>query len=330
MPYAIIRHAKIKTLGNLAASAQHTFRERETPNADPKLTPKNQHIGATNTAELLERFQQNLPDKLRKNGVLALEYLCTASPEWWQAASKDQRTAFFQRSLDFLRERHGKDNVLYAGTQFDESTPHLVAYVIPKDDKGRMNAAYFVDGRKKLNELQTAFAAKVEDLGLKRGIEGSKAKHEQVKRHYGLVMRGEALEAPEMGVIDEVSVVLGKPTRSAQKALETRQALLERAEAWEYRQKAVKQREEALARREIDVSSREFLVGRREETTDRRLESSQQTENELKQRIVQLETLVEKERADKLMFMKARDQALERARAAEKLLGKDSGRDLSF
>ncbi len=39
MPYAIIRHAKIKTLGNLAASAQHTFRERETPNADPKLTP---------------------------------------------------------------------------------------------------------------------------------------------------------------------------------------------------------------------------------------------------------------------------------------------------
>ena len=25
MPYAIIRHAKIKTLGNLAASAQHTL-----------------------------------------------------------------------------------------------------------------------------------------------------------------------------------------------------------------------------------------------------------------------------------------------------------------
>ena len=80
----------------------------------------------------------------------------------------------------------------------------------------------------------------------------------------------------------------------------------------------------------MDVSTREFLIGRREETTDRRLESSQQTENELKQRIVQLETLVEKERADKLMFMKARDQALERARVAEKLLGKDSGRDLSF
>jgi hypothetical protein len=75
----------------------------------------------------------------------------------------------------------------------------------------------------------------------------------------------------------------------------------------------------------MDVSSREFLVGRREETTDRRLEISQQTENELKQRIAELETLVEKERADKLMFMKARDQALERARAAEKDLGKDNG-----
>ena len=330
MPYAIIRHAKIKTLGNLAASAQHTFRERDTPNADPKLTPQNQHLGATNTAELLERFQQNLPDKLRKNGVLALEYLCTASPEWWQAASKEQRTAFFQRSLDFLRERHGKDNVLYAGTQVDESTPHLVAYVLPKDDKGRMNAAYFVDGRKKLNELQTAFADQVADLGLKRGIEGSKAKHEQVKRHYGLVMRGEALVAPEMGVIDEMSMVLGKPTKNAQKAIETRQALLGRADAWECRQKAVKQREEALARREMAVSERESLISDREEMArnadwrlERSVELSQRTENELNQRIDQLEKQLEKERSDKLMFMKARDQALERARAAEKAHGKD-------
>jgi hypothetical protein len=337
MPYAIIRHAKIKTLGNLAASAQHTFRERDTPNADPKLTPQNQHLGATNTAELLERFQQNLPDRLRKNGVLALEYLCTASPEWWQAASKEQRTAFFQRSLDFLRERHGKDNVLYAGTQVDESTPHLVAYVIPKDDKGRMNAAYFVDGRKKLNELQTAFADQVADLGLKRGIEGSKAKHEQVKRHYGLVMRGEALDAPEIGVIDEMSMVLGKPTKNAQKAIETRQALLVRADAWECRQKAVKQREEALARREMAVLERESLVGHREEMArnadwrlERSVELSQRTENELNQRIDQLEKQLKKEQSDKLMFMKVRDQALERARAAEKLLGKDSGLDLSL
>lgn len=335
MPYAIIRHAKIKTLGNLAASSQHTFRERETPNADPKLTPMNQHIGAKNTAELLKKFDEHLPDKLRKNGVLALEYLCTASPEWWSSASKERRTAFFQRSLEFLRERHGKENVLYAGTQVDESTPHLVAYVIPKDDKGRMNAAHFVDGRKKLNELQTTFAAKVADLGLERGIEGSKAKHEQVKRHYGLVMRGETLEVPEMGVIDEVSISLGKPTKTAQKTLETRQALLERADAWEARQKAVKQREKALARREQDVSGREAQIGHREEmakNADRRLEHyvelSQRTENELKQRIAQLEKLVEKERADKLMFMKARDQALDRARAAERKLAKDHGLDI--
>ena len=133
-----------------------------------------------------------------------------------------------------------------------------------------------------------------------------------------------------MGVIDEVSVVLGKPTRSAQRALETRQVLLERAEAWECRKKAVKQREEALACRESDVLGRESVARLRGEMADRRMEIAQQTENELKQRIAELETLVEKERADKLMFMKARDQALERARAAEKLLGKDSGRDLSF
>lgn len=145
-------------------------------------------------------------------------------------------------------------------------------------------------------------------------------------------MRGETLEAPEMGVIDEMSITLGKPTKAAQKTLETRQALLERADAWE----AVKQREKALAGRENDISGREVLIGHREEmakNADRRLENyvelSQRTENELKQRIAQLEKLVEKERADKLMFMKARDQALDRARAAERQLDKDKGHGLS-
>ncbi len=49
-----------------------------------------------------------------------------------------------------------------------------------------------------------------------------------------------------------------------------------------------------------------------------------QAENEqLKKKIAELEKQLEKERSDKLMFMKARDQALERARAAEKAHGKD-------
>ena len=34
MPYAIMRAEKLKTFGNVAASLQHCFRGKETPNAD--------------------------------------------------------------------------------------------------------------------------------------------------------------------------------------------------------------------------------------------------------------------------------------------------------
>ena len=40
--FAVLRVAKIKTLGNLASSARHTFRQRETPNADPELKGANE------------------------------------------------------------------------------------------------------------------------------------------------------------------------------------------------------------------------------------------------------------------------------------------------
>ena len=39
--FGIMRTAKIKTLGNMGASLQHSFRERETPNADPDKTSDN-------------------------------------------------------------------------------------------------------------------------------------------------------------------------------------------------------------------------------------------------------------------------------------------------
>lgn len=81
--YAIIRHAKLHTVGNLTASGEHTFRERDTPNADPEMTKHNSHYLAQNTAELVENVKSKLPEKVRKNGVICLEYLVTASPEFF-------------------------------------------------------------------------------------------------------------------------------------------------------------------------------------------------------------------------------------------------------
>ena len=44
--FQIYRTAKLTTMGNIAASGQHTFRERKTPNADPTRTHLNHGQGA--------------------------------------------------------------------------------------------------------------------------------------------------------------------------------------------------------------------------------------------------------------------------------------------
>ena len=45
--YAILRTAKLKTLGNVGGSLAHSYRTRETSNADPSRADQNEHSHAT-------------------------------------------------------------------------------------------------------------------------------------------------------------------------------------------------------------------------------------------------------------------------------------------
>jgi hypothetical protein len=53
MAFAIMRAKKLATMGSVASSMQHNFRERETPNADPERTPENEHLQAQTTDEAM-------------------------------------------------------------------------------------------------------------------------------------------------------------------------------------------------------------------------------------------------------------------------------------
>lgn len=105
--FAIMRHDKLKSLGSIVGSAQHTFRERETLNANATVTHLNEHIGATSSLELITRVKSMLPDKRRKDAVLAIEYFIGASPEWMNQASDEQRAAFFETSRRWLQGFYG-------------------------------------------------------------------------------------------------------------------------------------------------------------------------------------------------------------------------------
>lgn len=180
MPYAILRVAKLKNFGQIGGSLSHTFRTRDTPNADPERTPLNEHNGPQTPAEIQAAFKEILPEKRRKDAVLGIEYLITYSPEY----DRDDGTAYFEKARSWLIDRHGAENVISTHVHRDETTPHMVAYVCPMKD-GRLRSTAFIGGPQMLSEMQTDFAQEVGlEFGLERGIEGSNAEHQTIREYY--------------------------------------------------------------------------------------------------------------------------------------------------
>ena len=193
--YAIMRCKKLAKAGNVAASLKHAYRESETFNADPGRTPDNEHWAAKSTDEAMGKIRELLPEKRRKDAVLAVEYMLTASPDWWKSASQEQQAAFFNQAHKWLVEKYGADRIVTASIHRDETSPHMTAFVVPLTKDGRLSAKDFIGNKAQMVKDQTTFAGAVADLGLKRGIEGSKAKHTRIQAFY------EALERPPVAPI---------------------------------------------------------------------------------------------------------------------------------
>lgn len=210
MGYAILRTQKLKSAVAVRRSMKHAFREQDTPNADAARTPGNTHIGAQSADEGLAKVGALLPEKRRSDAVLCVEYLVTGSPEAMNGKSRAEQDAYLLDALEWIKERHGGANVVYAGIHRDETTPHLYAYAVPLDpDTGRLNAKRWLGGAKALSQMQTDFADRVgRRHGLERGIEGSKAKHQRVQQYYAALTKKPetpAIDVPDPGMADRLN-----------------------------------------------------------------------------------------------------------------------------
>ena len=196
--FAIYRHAKHKNPGTVAAAANHMTRAAPTPNADPGRADLNRvFIGtddpAADVAAILpapDAVDEQGRKRRRANSVVALEVLLTASPEWWAEATPEQQQEWLDRSTGWLVAEYGRENIAHLRLHADERTPHLTGFIVPLDPAtGHLNARRWVGGAHRCAQQQTDYAAAVEPLGLVRGVEGSTAEHEAVKRHYGQIAR---------------------------------------------------------------------------------------------------------------------------------------------
>lgn len=196
MPFAIYRTEKIKSVGALAASAAHNARTRCTPNADPKITPLNcqlhgfDHVPTPD--ELTAEWRRRVENVKRKpDAVLAQELFLGTSPEFYDGLSdpekKIRRDAWEDRSMRWLRREFGA-NLMSATLHLDETTPHISAYVVPvlpAKDGTKWLSAKKLFNPDTLVRQQDGYADAVKEIGLERGIRGSKATHQTISAFYG-------------------------------------------------------------------------------------------------------------------------------------------------
>ena len=207
--YGIMRLQKLKSQFSLRASMRHSYREQDTPNADPARSSANRFVSAGSVKDAMSLYQSrlNTVGKVRKNAVYAIEYLISASPAWFKDKTQQEQDRYFQDALEWLRGQYGKENVVCAGVHRDETSPHLFAYVIPIKD-GKLNARAFIGGNKnRLSELQTDFAQQVcKPHGLQRGQEKSKAKHTEIRHWYSVIK--DVLGMPQKTKTEKIKMIL--------------------------------------------------------------------------------------------------------------------------
>jgi len=156
--YAVMRIAKLKTMGEVGALGQHNERTRETRNADAGRLGDNERLAGTGDwcADVEARLA--VARYRRPDAVLCLEHVLTASKEFFADGDSARLVAWRDAALAWLRDTYGAENVVAAVLHRDEITPHIQAVVVPIDEREHLNAKNWTGGAKKLSALQDSYA----------------------------------------------------------------------------------------------------------------------------------------------------------------------------
>lgn len=207
--YAFLRYRALKTFAQIKSTDEHNRRLKPIETAVYPGT-HNKYEGLQGImlpgqlpekATLGEHYKHYLrahdvdPSKLRKNGILAIEFVLGASPEYFR---KDKSAAgtyelpkvekWYAATKNWLNKQFpGK--ILQVTLHCDETTPHVHAIFVPLDDtpqlrgpRVRLNARRWLTGPTRgpncpLVRWQSSYTASCSHLGLQRGAYESKEKH---------------------------------------------------------------------------------------------------------------------------------------------------------
>ena len=185
MSFAILRHAKIdNSTKGAAVSHNHRLSDIEKIN----INPAQKHLNKLFMGEGAKtRIDAKLPAKFRKDAIVAVEVLLTASPEFFNGLTEDREQlsknpvflAWVDQSLKWAKKEFGA-NLVDASLHMDESSPHIHVLTVPLIE-GRL-CAKEVTARKEMQRRQTEYAKAMKPFGLLRGEPASETK----RKHIGL------------------------------------------------------------------------------------------------------------------------------------------------
>lgn len=224
MGYAVLHLEKASgTDSGMSAHIERTFTPK---NADPLRTHLNRELirfpdGVQSRTEAIQHRLDtaNLKRKIGKNQVRAIRALLTGSPEDMKRIQAEGRLdEWCNDNLKWLCDTFGKKNIVSAVLHMDETTPHIHATLIPivtgerrkaktgqpdgkrkyrkKDNTANRLCADDVMTRINLKVYQDSYAQSMQGYGLKRGIEGSEARHITNSQYYrDLLNQSESIQA---------------------------------------------------------------------------------------------------------------------------------------
>lgn len=207
--FAILRTKRIKDNGAVGKALAHNLRLKYKCNIDSRRSNQNEilidALGFKNASSengysnILEEYYKTAEAKQKGNSVKAMEFVLTASPEFFKQASPKQLDKWKAEQMLFAKKEFG-DKLQFAILHMDETTPHIHLIVSVEEKKlvkyknrygsgekiqTSLNARKF--NREYLRDLQTRYAEQNKIFGLNRGLRNSKATHRTLQEFYSAV-----------------------------------------------------------------------------------------------------------------------------------------------
>ena len=205
-----------KSPDNEVPMTSHIARTKMPPNAIPELTYLNEELveypdGVQDRTQAINHRLEHagLIRKIGTNQVRVIRVMLTGTQEdMLRIVQEGRLKAWCADNLAWLRKTFGAENVVSAVLHMDEATPHIHAAVVPivtgerrktrekgTDKPGKRKyhtksasrprlCADDVMSRVKLKKYQDTYAVAMAKYGLKRGVDGSKARHVTTQEFY--------------------------------------------------------------------------------------------------------------------------------------------------